>query len=188
MRLSGVLLASIVAAVFSGCNQQSPNDLTSISDQTASTYVIAHAAVPSAETSSTVITVVGDDTAPQVAAALRDRGLSVSDDPDTLSSAKLIIVAEDAPNGTRDVHSKLAAKLAENRDASVLWVLTRMSLIDDSELVELLQTEVQDLLKIHGASPLELRFATDTEQTTVNSNTLKGWPAITQFLNASAHP
>ena len=187
MRLSRVLCACIVAAVFSGCNQQSPNDLTSIANQTASTHVIADAAIPSAETA-TIITVVGDDTAPQVAAELRDRGLLVSGDPDTLSSAKLIIVAEDAPNGTRDVHHKLAAKLAGNRDASVLWVLTRMSLIDDSELVELLQTEVQDLLRMHGASPVELRFATDTEQTTVSYTTLKGWPAITQFLNASAHP
>ena len=120
--------------------RQFPNDLTSIADQIASEHVIANAGIPSAEMSSTVITVVGDDTAPQVAAELRDRGLSVSDDPDTLrSSAKLIIVAEDAPNGTRDDHYKLAAKLEENRDGSVLWVLTRMSIIDDFELVELLE-------------------------------------------------
>jgi hypothetical protein len=178
MTWSHAVLAFAVSAVcLTGCSRQPSTDAT------ASAAVPASSASTTATPSSGTITVVGDETAPQVAAELRNRGFNVTEDAATLGSATLIVVAEDAANGIRESHRKLTAQLAQNKNP-VLWVLTNMSKIDDREMVDLLQTEVQDLLKEHGAANVKLQFAADAEQTTVNAATLKGWPAIADALKA----
>jgi translation elongation factor EF-Tu-like GTPase len=110
----------------------------------------------------------------------------VTEDPASVRSATLVIVTESGPDGAREVHRKLAEDLGANRSASVVWVMTKMNLIDDRELLDLMQQEVRDLLKQKGAAPTKLQFGVDTDQTTVGPDTLKGWASITEFLQASS--
>jgi hypothetical protein len=171
-----ILALAASAICITGCGRQPSTDAPAAAPSS------APAATAGATSSSGTITVVGDDTTPQVAAELRNRGLSVSEDPATLGSAAMIVIAEDAPNGIRESHRKLAPQIAQNKNATILWLLTNMSKMNDAELVGVLQTEAQDLLKERGSANPKLQFATDTDQTTASPSTLKGWPAVTQFL------
>jgi len=125
---------------------------------------------------------VGDDSSREFAAELRRQGFRTEESVASVSSATLIVVTEDATAGIRDSHRKIVQSVAKRGEVSVVWVLTRMTQINDAELVELLKQEVRDALKEHGATEVRIVFAVDTEQTTVDGETLKGWQTIAQFL------
>ena len=168
----------LVAVWSTGCESRS----TAVTSADNSTPALESGITTAAAFPAGNITVVGDDSAREVAAEIRKQGLGTEENTAAVSSAAIVVVAEDATAGIRDSHRKLVQSLAKNREVSVVWVLTRMSQINDAELVELIKQEVRDLLKEHGATKLGLTFAVDTEQTTVDGETLKGWRSITQFL------
>jgi hypothetical protein len=58
-----------------------------------------------------------------------------------------------------------------------------MSLIDDRELMDLQQTEAGEVFATNGVPTTNLRFAVDTENTTVAPETIKGYAAVAQFLS-----
>jgi len=133
--------------------------------------------------SSSPITVVGDETAPDVASKLAQQNFEISQDPKSINKAGTVVITVDATAGVRDVHRQLVQDLGRNPDAQIVWLYTKMSQIDDKELMDLQQTEALELLEQNKVSATKVRFAVDTEQTTVAGDTLKGWTALENFLS-----
>lgn len=129
------------------------------------------------------ILVVGDETATDVAAELRNRNMSVTEDRQTIDSASLIVIAQDATLDPSPVHRELAQEIARSSNRKILWTLTKSSTVDDPELLELEELEARELLNKYGLLGDTIPFAVDAESVPVpaNSPTLKGWTAIQRF-------
>ena len=138
---------------------------------------------PSAQQST--VLVVGDGTAADVATQLRNRGLSVTDSREIISSASLIVIAQDASVGPMPIHRELAQEIGKSKNHKILWVQTNSSLVDDQELLELEELEAREILNSHGLPGDTAQFAVDSESAPVESEapTLKGWTAIQQFVS-----
>jgi hypothetical protein len=171
----GIVIA-LLSALVTGCGSTStaPSSDGAVAKSTGGAKFTA---------STAAITVVGDDTAADVAAKLGEYGFSVNQNSSSVGSAAVVVLAVDAPAGVRKVHRQLVRDLGKNTAAQVLWLFTRMSLIDDRELMDLQQIEAGEVFAMNGVPTANLRFAVDTENTTVAPETLKGYAAIAQFLS-----
>jgi GTP-binding protein EngB required for normal cell division len=134
---------------------------------------------------SSYIVVVGDDSADEVALKLSQQGLVINQALNSADNAAAVVVAVDATAGIRDVHRDLVRQLPRNSSAPIIWLFTKMSQINDKELMDLQQTEALDLFQPYEVLASRVQFAVDTEQTSVRPDVLKGWTALNQFLSDS---
>ena len=131
-----------------------------------------------------IVVVVGDATAADVAVELRKGDVTVAEDKSLVGSASLVVIAQDATAGPMPVHQEIAQQVARTRNRKVLWIQTKSSAVDDQELLELEELEARELLNKHNLPGDTIQFAVDAESTPVDPKApiLKGWTAIIRFV------
>lgn len=141
---------------------------------------------PSPASQQSIVVVVGDATAADVAAQLRKAEVRVTDDRSLIGSASLVVIAQDATVGPLPVHREVAAEIARTGHRRVLWIQTKSSAIDDQELLELEELEARELLNEYKLPGDTIQFAVDAESAPVDSRapSLKGWTAIIRFVSS----
>ena len=133
-----------------------------------------------------IVLVVDNATAANVADELRKGNISVTNDKSLLDSASLVVIAQDATTGPMPVHQEIVQQIARAGKHNVLWIQTKSTAVDDQELLELEELEARELLNKHTLPGDTIQFAVDAESAPVDPkvSTLKGWPAILRFVQA----
>jgi hypothetical protein len=143
---------------------------------------------PTISSPKSVVVVVGDATATEVAAQLRAVGINVADQKIPLSSATFVVIAQDATTGLMPVHRSVAEAIARGNVRRLLWILTSAHQVADQELLELEELEARELLTTCGLPGDTIQFAVDTESPPVatDSPSLRGWEAIGRYVAGQA--
>ena len=136
------------------------------------------------ESTPLIVVVVGDKTAPEVVDAFRNSNVSLTKEQKQISSASLVVIAQDATTGPTPIHRNLVREIAAVRNRDVLWILTKSSQVKDPELLDLELLESRQLLNKYGQTDETIQFALDSEGAPTHSEVqvLKGWPAIERFV------
>ena len=150
-------LAILLACGWLAISQQQPSKLTGPdgTPRNASDSILSNL--------TRMITAFSDDAAPRIASELRGRGLSIGDNPSSMSPTSLSAIAENATSAIRDARRQFTTKLGQNNDANLLSTLTNMSQLDERQIVSQLQSKVQRLIQQTGSPNPELRVSADSE-------------------------
>jgi hypothetical protein len=127
------------------------------------------------------VVVVGDETAIEVAAKLRNAKISVSEDKSLIGSASMVVIATDATRGGMPKFEDIVSEVARSSNRKLLWVLTKSSDFDP-ELIDLDVSDVWNLLDKYDLHVPGDKYPVAVDAESGYSGAITGWAAIIRFV------